>query len=149
WGPSEMRRMVGISAMALPVAYALISAIALMAVPVVAGPHGGPTALARQDVGGALLGGGPSYNPAWVSSALEVLVVAIAPAVLAWAASTSMLGLSRHVYALATHRQVPSWLGKLGQRRSTPYVAIWAAAVIAFGLSVPGDVVALASLYAF
>ena len=36
-----------------------------------------------------------------------------------------MLGLSRHVYVLATNRQVPSWLGKLGSR-STPYIAILA-----------------------
>jgi APA family basic amino acid/polyamine antiporter len=68
--------------------------------------------------------------------------------VLAWAASTSMLGLSRHVYVLATNRQVPSWLGKLGQR-STPYVAISAAAVIAFAIAVPGDIRLLAGIYAF
>jgi APA family basic amino acid/polyamine antiporter len=68
--------------------------------------------------------------------------------VLTWAASTSMLGLSRHVYVLATNRQVPSWLGKLGQR-STPYVAISAAAVIAFAIAVPGDIRLLAGIYAF
>jgi APA family basic amino acid/polyamine antiporter len=75
-------------------------------------------------------------------------VVAIAPAVLAWAASTSMLGLSRHVYVLATNRQVPSWLGKLG-KRSTPYIAIIAAGTIAFALTIPTDVRLLAGLYAF
>jgi APA family basic amino acid/polyamine antiporter len=52
------------------------------------------------------------------------------------------------VYVLATNRQVPSWLGKLGQR-STPYVAITGAAVIAFGIAVPGDVRLLAGIYAF
>jgi APA family basic amino acid/polyamine antiporter len=77
-----------------------------------------------------------------------VAVVAVAPAVLAWAASTSMLGLSRHVYVLATNRQIPSWLGKLGPR-STPYIAIVSAAVIALALAVPGDVRLLAGLYAF
>src|SRR5207253_2790036 len=49
---------------------------------------------------------------------------------------------------LATNRQVPSWLGKLGQR-STPYIAIIAAAVIAFGLALPTDVRLLAGIYAF
>ena len=48
------------------------------------------------------------------------LVAAIAPPVLFWAASTSMLGLSRHVYVLATNRQIPSWLGKLDRRTATP-----------------------------
>ncbi len=149
WGPRDVRRMVGVSSLVLPIAYALISAIALMAVPVVTGPDGPQTALAGRFLEEPLLGVVKSYDPAWVSDFLEVLVVIIAPAVLAWAASTSMLGLSRHVYALATHRQVPSWLGKLGQRRSTPYIAIWVAALMAFGLAVPGDIVLLASFYAF
>jgi basic amino acid/polyamine antiporter, APA family len=149
WGPRDVRRMVGVSSLLLPVAYAGISAIALMAVPVTVG-HGGPhTELSGKFIEEPLLGVVKSYDPGWLSSGLEVLVVMIAPAVLAWAASTSMLGISRHVYALATHRQVPSGLGKLGQRRSTPYIAIWAAAVIAFGLAVPGDVLFLAGLYAF
>jgi APA family basic amino acid/polyamine antiporter len=149
WGPRDVRRMVGVSALALPVVYAAISAIALMAVPVVPGPHGPHTALAGKFVEEPLLGVVMSYHPGWVADVFKWLVVLIAPAVLAWAASTSMLGFSRHVYALATHRQVPSWLGKLGQRRSTPYIAIWAAAVIAFGLAIPGNVVLLASFYAF
>jgi APA family basic amino acid/polyamine antiporter len=149
WGPRDIRRMVGVSSMALPVVYALISAIALMAVPVIATPDGPHTELAGRFVEEPLLGVVKSYDPGWLSSGLEVLVVLIAPAVLVWAASASMLGLSRHVYALATHRQVPSWLGKLGQRRSTPYIAIWIAALMAFGLALPGDVTLLASLYAF
>jgi len=73
----------------------------------------------------------------------------VAPAVLVWAASTTMLGLSRHVYALATNRQIPSWLGKLGRRHSTPHVAISIAAVLAFVLVLPGDVELLAGVYAF
>jgi APA family basic amino acid/polyamine antiporter len=120
-----------------------------MAVPVVVGPDGPHTELSGRFIEEPLLGVVKSYDPGWLSSGLEVLVVMIAPAVLAWAASTSMLGLSRHVYALATHRQVPSWLGKLGQRKSTPYIAIWAAALIALGLALPGDVLFLAGLYAF
>ena len=77
-----------------------------------------------------------SYQPDWLSTLLQIGVVAIAPLVLTWAASTSMLGLSRHVYVLASNRQVPSWLGKLGPR-STPYIAILGAAVIAFALALP------------
>ncbi len=70
-----------------------------------------------------MLGVVMSYQPDWLSTLLQIGVVAIAPIVLTWAASTSMLGLSRHVYVLARNRQVPSWLGKLGPR-STPYIAI-------------------------
>ena len=50
------------------------------------------------------------------------------PLILLFAANATMLGLSRHVYVLATNRQIPSWLGKLGKRRSTPHVAILIAA---------------------
>ena len=105
----------------LPVIYAGMAAIALMAVPVVPGPDGPHTALGGRFIEEPVLGVVKSYDPAWLSTVLQVAVVAIAPAVLAWAASTSMLGLSRHVYVLATNRQVPSWLGKLGQalRRRT------------------------------
>ena len=144
----DLARVVGLSALTLPAIYAGMAAIALMAVPVVQGPHGLHTALGTRFIEEPILGVVQSYDPDWVSTVLQVAVVAIAPAVLAWAASGSMLGLSRHVYVLATNRQVPSWLGKLG-RRSTPYVAIGAAAVIAFALAVPTDVRLLAGLYAF
>ncbi|MFL5907761.1 MAG: amino acid permease, partial [Solirubrobacterales bacterium] len=66
-----------------------------------------------------------------------------------WAANTSMLGLSRHVYVLATNRQIPSWAGKLERTYSTPYIAIGIAAVLAIGLAIPGDIRFLARVYAF
>jgi basic amino acid/polyamine antiporter, APA family len=144
----DLRRIVASGGVLLPLVYAGMSAIALMAVPVVEGPNGVHTALGNRFIEEPVLGVVMSYDPAWLSTVLQVGVVAIAPAVLAWAASTSMLGLSRHVYVLATNRQVPSWLGKLG-KRSTPYVAIGAAAVIALALAIPTDVRLLAGLYAF
>src|SRR5439155_14759324 len=116
--------------------------------PVVPGPDGLRAGLGERFIEEPVLGVVKSYDPGWLSTVFQVGVVAVAPAVLAWAASASMLGLSRHVYVLATNRQVPSWLGKLGQR-STPYIAIAAAAVIAFALAVPTDVRLLAGLYAF
>jgi APA family basic amino acid/polyamine antiporter len=89
-----------------------------------------------------------SYDPNWLSVLLQIGVVAVAPVVLTWAASTSMLGLSRHVYALARNRQVPSWLGKLSPR-ATPYVAILLAGAMALALAIPTDVRLLAEIYAF
>jgi APA family basic amino acid/polyamine antiporter len=148
WEPRDLRRIVSSTAVLLPLVYAGMAAVALMAVPVVPGPDGPHTALGGRFIEEPVLGVVMSYDPSWLSTVLQVAVVAIAPAVLTWAASTSMLGLSRHVYVLATNRQVPSWLGKLGQR-STPYVAISAAAVIAFAIAVPGDIRLLAGIYAF
>jgi APA family basic amino acid/polyamine antiporter len=148
WEPGNLRRVVSSTALLLPLVYAGMAAVALMAVPVVPGPDGAETALGGRFIEDPILGVVMSYEPSWLSTMLEVAVVAVAPAVLTWAASTSMLGLSRHVYVLATNRQVPSWLGKLG-RRSTPYVAISVAAVIAFAIAIPGDIRLLAGIYAF
>jgi basic amino acid/polyamine antiporter, APA family len=149
WEPRELRRVVNLGLIVIPVLYAAIAAVALMAVPVVPGPDGPATALGGQFSEAPLLGVVQSFDSAAVSNAMEVAVVVVAPAVLIWAASISMLGLSRHVYTLATNRQIPSWLGKLGRRTGTPYVAIWIAAAIALALVLPTDVDALAGLYAF
>jgi len=125
-----------------------MAAIALMAVPVVSGPDGAHTALGERFIEEPILGVVMSYDPHWLSVVLQVGVVAVAPVVLTWAAATSMLGLSRHVYALARNRQVPSWLGKLSGR-ATPYVAILVAGVMALALAIPTDVRLLAEIYAF
>jgi APA family basic amino acid/polyamine antiporter len=148
WRRRDLRRVVGTSAMLLPVMYAGMAAIALMAVPVVQGPDGAHTALGERYIEEPVLGVVMSYDPHWLSVLLQVGVVAVAPLVLTWAAATSMLGLSRHVYALARYRQVPSWLGKLSGR-STPYFAILVAGVMALGLAIPTDVRLLAEIYAF
>jgi len=76
-------------------------------------------------------------------------VMLVAVPVLFWAANTAMLGLSRHVYVLATNRQIPSWAGKLERTYSTPYIAITIAALLALALAIPGDIRFLARVYAF
>jgi APA family basic amino acid/polyamine antiporter len=148
WRRRDLKRVVGGSAMLLPVIYAGMAAIALMAVPVVEGPNGAHTALGERFIEEPILGVVMSYDPLWLSVVLQVGVVAVAPVVLTWAAATSMLGLSRHVYSLARYRQVPSWLGKLSGR-STPYIAILVAGAISLGLAIPTDVRLLAEIYAF
>jgi APA family basic amino acid/polyamine antiporter len=77
------------------------------------------------------------------------MVMIVAVPVLVWAANTSMIGVSRHIYTLAINRQIPSWLGKLEKRKATPYVAIVISGVIALGLVLPTDVKLLAGIYAF
>jgi basic amino acid/polyamine antiporter, APA family len=149
WDERGLRRVVNLGLIIVPILYAAIAAIALMAVPVVPGPDGRETALGDEFSEEPILGVVQSFDPAWVADTMQWAVVLVAPAVLIWAASISMLGLSRHVYTLATNRQIPSWLGKLGRRTGTPYIAIWIAAVVAFGLVIPTDVNALAGLYAF
>ena len=145
----DLRRLVAAGAAVVPLIYTGVALIALMAVPVVATPDGPQTALSGAFLEEPVLGVVESFEPTWVGDVMEVAVVIVAPAVLVWAASISMLGLSRHTYALATNRQIPSWLGKLGRRWRTPHVAILCASVIAFGLAAPADVIFLGGLYAF
>ncbi|MGH2963024.1 MAG: amino acid permease [Solirubrobacterales bacterium] len=147
--PGDLRRVLTAGAVLVPLIYAAMAAVALMAVPVVATPEGPETELAGRFIEAPVLGVVQSYEPAWLADVMQWMVVVIAPTVLLWAASTTMLGLSRHVYALAVNRQIPSWLGKLGARHSSPYIAIGLAAVLAFALVLPADVEFLAGVYAF
>ena len=147
--PADLRHLVGASAVVVPLLYTGTALIALMAVPVELGPGGAETALSERFIEAPVLGTVISFTPSWVGDLMEVAVVAVAPAVLIWAASTAMLGLSRHAYTLARNRQIPSWLGKLSHRWTTPHVAILCAAGISFVLVLPGDIRFLAGVYAF
>ena len=60
-----------------------------------------------------------------------------------------MLGLSRLAYSLSTNRQIPSGLGRLHPQRSTPYVLIILAGVIAAALAAPENLDFLIGIYAF
>ncbi len=145
----DLRRIATLGAVAVPLVYAGMAAIALMAVPVVAGPQGPETALGGKFVEEPVLGVVSAFHPAWVADSMRWMVALIAAPVLFWAANTSMLGVSRHIYTLAINRQIPSWLGKLEKGRATPYVAITICGVIALGLVLPTDVKLLAGIYAF
>ncbi len=145
----DLKRIATLGAVAVPLVYAGMAAIALMAVPVVGGPHGPETALGGQFVEEPVLGVVSSFHPGWVADMMRWMVALIAAPVLFWAANTSMLGVSRHIYTLAINRQIPSWLGKLERRKATPYVAIVISGLIALGLVIPTNVKLLAGIYAF
>jgi basic amino acid/polyamine antiporter, APA family len=147
--PRDLKRVLTAGAVLVPLIYAAMAAVALMAVPVVATPQGPETELAGRFIDDPIMGVVQSYEPAWLADVMRWAVAVVAPVVLVWAASTSMLGVSRHIYVLATNRQIPSWLGKLGREHTTPYVAIGIAAVMAFGLVIPADIEFLAGVYAF
>jgi APA family basic amino acid/polyamine antiporter len=147
--PRDLKRVLTAGAVLVPLIYAAMAAVALMAVPVVATPQGPETELAGRFIDDPIMGVVQSYEPAWLADVMRWTVAVVAPVVLVWAASTSMLGVSRHIYVLATNRQIPSWLGKLGREHTTPYVAIGIAAVMAFGLVIPADIEFLAGVYAF
>ena len=145
----DLKRVASLGVIAVPLVYAGMAAIALMAVPVVAGPHGPETALGTTYLNDPVLGVVSSFHPHWVAETMRWMVMLVAVPVLFWAANTSMLGVSRHIYTLAINRQIPSWLGKLERRAATPYVAISICGLIAIGLVIPTNVKLLAGIYAF
>jgi APA family basic amino acid/polyamine antiporter len=147
--PRDLKRVVSIGALAVPLVYAGMAVVALMAVPVVAGPHGPHTALGSEFVEAPVLGVVSSFHPSGVADAMRWVVALVATPVLFWAVTTAMLGVSRHIYTLAINRQIPSWLGKLSSRHATPQVAIAISGLIAIGLVVPTNVKLLAGIYAF
>jgi basic amino acid/polyamine antiporter, APA family len=147
--PRDLKRIVSVGALAVPLVYAGMAAIALMAVPVVAGPSGLHTALGGEFVEAPVLGVVSAYHPVWVSHVMRWMVALVATPVLFWAVTTALLGVSRHIYTLAINRQIPSWLGKLNSRHATPHVAIAISGLIAIGLVAPTDVKLLAGFYAF
>ena len=96
-----------------------------------------------------MLGVVSAFHPHGLAEVMRWMVMLVAVPVLFWAANTSMLGVSRHIYTLAINRQIPSWLGKLERRQATPYVAITICGLIAFGLVIPTNIKLLAGIYAF
>lgn len=142
-------RVVNRAIWLVPVLYALIAAVALMAVPVLPGPAGPETALGSTYIEAPVLGVVEAFDPDWVSGVMSVIVGVVAAGTLVWAANTAMLGVSRHAYTLAVNRQVPSWAAKLDDRYETPYRAIVICAGIALALALTGNVEALAGIYAF
>src|SRR5262249_38016175 len=143
------KRIASLGAIAVPLVYAGMAAIALMAVPVVAGPHGPETALGGRYIQDPVLGVVSAFHPHWLSEIMRWVVALVAAPVLFWAATTSMLSVSLPTYTLAINRRIPSCLGTLERLRATPYVAITIGGLIAFVLVLPTDVTVLAGIYAF
>jgi APA family basic amino acid/polyamine antiporter len=144
-GRRALRRVAIVASAAALVIFIGISALALMAVPV----SGGETALGDRFIEEPMLGVVSAFRPGWVMDLFRYAVGAAGATLLVVTVNSQMLGLSRLAYSLATNRQIPSLVGRLDRRRSTPYVAISIAAVIAFGLTLTNDIDFLAGIFAF
>jgi APA family basic amino acid/polyamine antiporter len=140
-----LKRMVASGAATVVFLYVGIALVAVTALPV----HAGHTALATHYESAPMIGIADQVHPHWLRQALRYLVAGLASVTLVAAANSAMLGLSRLAYSLSTNRQIPSGLGRLHPQRSTPYVLIILAGVIAAGLVVPEDLDFLIGIYAF
>jgi APA family basic amino acid/polyamine antiporter len=143
--PGGLRRLAIFAGVAPTVGLVALSAVAIMAVPVV----GGHTALGGTYVDKPLLGVVSSFHPAGLVDTLRFGVGAMGAVVLIQAVNGTMLGVSRLTYSLATNRQIPSLVGRLHSQRSTPYVAVSIAALISVGLAFSANIEFLAGIFAF
>src|SRR4051812_12080314 len=141
----ELRRLVMIGTLVVLVVFVGISLVGLMAVPV----SGNTTALGTTYVEAPVLGIVDQFDPSWVENLFRWMIAIVASLALFQAANTSMLGLSRLSYSLATNGQIPAGVGKLHREHATPYMAIIGASVLAFVLELSNDIEFLAGILAF
>jgi APA family basic amino acid/polyamine antiporter len=142
---SGLRQLVVSTTVAVVIGLIGISAVGLMVLPV----ENRTTALGTAYVEAPILGIVSNFDPGWIADPLRYVVGLVGAIVLIQAANGTMLGLSRLTYSLATHRQIPSVVGRLHPDRGTPYVAICIAGVIALGLAFSADIEFLAGIFAF
>jgi basic amino acid/polyamine antiporter, APA family len=140
-----LKRMVGSGTVTVVIGYVGIALVAVTALPV----RNGHTELATHYMNAPMVGIVTHMRPHWLAEGLKYLVGGLATVTLVAAANSAMLGLSRLAYSLSTNRQIPSGLGRLHPQRSTPYVLIILAGVIAAGLVVPENLDFLIGIYAF
>lgn len=140
-----LRRLLLVGSVLVLVIAVGIGLVAVTAVPI----HGTRTALGGRYVDAPVIGIVAQMHPYWLEQTLRYLVAAVATLTLFAAANAAMLGLSRLGYALSTNRQIPSGLGRLHQKRSTPYLIIVIAGILAAALVVPESLDFLIGLYAF
>jgi APA family basic amino acid/polyamine antiporter len=144
-GRRGLRRVVRLAAAGVLVLFVGLSAVALMAVPVV----NGSTELGGSLIEAPLLGVVSEFHPPWLADAFRYAVGGLGAAVLVQAVNGQMLGIGRLTYSLGVNRQIPSAFSRLHEERATPYVAIIIAAVLAFALAASADVEFLAGIFAF
>jgi basic amino acid/polyamine antiporter, APA family len=140
-----LKRLVGSMTATVAFLYVGIALVAVTALPV----RHGRTELGHRYLDAPMIGIVKQVHPHWLEQTLTYLVAALAAVTLVAAANSAMLGLSRLAYSLSTNRQIPSGLGRLHPQRSTPYVLIILAGVLAAGLVVPENLDFLVGIYAF
>jgi APA family basic amino acid/polyamine antiporter len=135
--------------------YAALPAVALSALPVHRLADGSYSTLLGTDeshggfAGDPVLGIVKHLHLGPLQSAGEVYVGLLAATILLIAANAGIIGVSRLVYSMGLHRQVPNKLSELHARFRTPSVGILLFGAIACLTIIPGQAQFLGNMYAF
>jgi APA family basic amino acid/polyamine antiporter len=142
---ASLKRLIGSATAVVMVVYVGIGLVALTAFPVAQGS----TEISGRYLEAPVLGIAEAFDTDWLATLFKYTISVAATATLIAASNSAMLGLSRLAYSLSRNRQIPSALGRLHPTRSTPFVLIIMAALIAGALIVPEDLDFLVGIYAF
>jgi APA family basic amino acid/polyamine antiporter len=135
--------------------YFTLPAVALSALPVVQTPGGEyqtRLGLSEEDGGFAgdpVLGVVKQIDLGPLQGATEVYVGLLAATILFLATNAGIIGVSRLVYSMGIHRQMPDALRRLHPRFRTPWIGIIVFAGAAIVLILPGQETLLGSIYSF
>src|SRR5688572_4819440 len=149
--PASIRRVM----IAVFAIYFTLPWIALSALPVECDENGKCTTLlgvAKEDGGYAsdpILGIVKNMDLGPFQSVSEVYVAILAVTILVAATNAGVLGVSRLVYSMGMHRQMPDSLRRLHPRYRTPYMGILVFSALACVALLPGQANFLGLIYAF
>ncbi|MDX6639027.1 MAG: basic amino acid/polyamine antiporter, family, partial [Solirubrobacteraceae bacterium] len=149
--PEAIKRVV----IAVFAIYALLPAVALSALPVIQDKAGHfYTLLGRTEsqggfAGDPVLGVVKHLSLGALQGPAEVYVGLLASTILIIATNAGIIGVSRLVYSMGLHRQLPDRLRQLHPRHGTPWVGILVFGAIACLTIIPGKATFLGNMYAF
>src|SRR3954471_16734490 len=149
--PAAIKRVV----IAVFAIYALLPAVALSALPVVqdkAGNYYTLLGLPEEQGGFAgdpVLGVVKHMDLGAVQGPAEVYVGLLAATILIIATNAGIIGVSRLVYSMGLHRQLPDRLRQLHPKHGTPWIGILIFGAIACVTMIPGKADFLGNMYAF
>jgi basic amino acid/polyamine antiporter, APA family len=149
--PAAIKRVV----IAVFAIYAFLPMVALSALPVTRTADGGYQTLLglSEDQGGfagdPILGVVKHLSLGVFQGAGELYVGILAATILIIATNAGIIGVSRLVYSMGLHRQMPDRLRQLHPRYGTPWIGIMLFGAIACLTLIPGKAVFLGNMYAF
>jgi APA family basic amino acid/polyamine antiporter len=149
--PAAINRVV----IAVFAIYAILPAVALSALPVTQNDEGDYETLLGlpEDDGGfagdPILGVVQQIDLGPLQGAAEVYVGLLAATILFIATNAGIIGVSRLVYSMGIHRQMPDRLRRLHPRYGTPWIGILVFGAVACLAIIPGQADFLGNIYAF
>src|SRR6476646_8133351 len=149
--PAAINRVV----IAVFVIYAALPAVALSALPVTQNADGtyqtllGLTEEQGGYAGDPILGVVKTLDLGLLQQPAEIYVGLLAATILFIATNAGIIGVSRLVYSMGLHRQVPDRMRQLHPKFGTPWIGILLFGAIACVAMIPGKADFLGNLYAF